>query len=347
MQSVQSSNASAASPKPVVALLLPNDIRSKVFSPDAEERLASMVRIVSPSDDQLTKENIPALLDGAVAAISGWGTPPFPDEVFSSGKELAFIAHSAGSIHRLQVSEAIKNDRIRVSHAAVFIAEAVAEFVLAQILSHLRRPCQQDADLKSGMNASDVRQRNLGRILSAQTVGIIGAGYVGRLVIRLLNAFNAQIVVYDPYLAPERAREMGVEMNGLDDLIAACDIVSLHAPVLPETRHMMGAEQFAKMRDGTLFINTARSALIDETAFLAALEQDRFKAAIDVFDIEPLPIGSPFRSLPNVYLSPHSAGHTIETYFRQGAAAVDEVDRFLKGQPLRYEVTKNMLATMA
>ncbi len=349
MNQAQNDNATApmGSAKPVVALLLPPDIRAKVLSPEAEERLASMVNLVTPAEGQLTTENLPVLLDGTVAAITGWGTPAFPDEVFSSDRKLAFVAHSAGSIHRLQISSAIENGRIRVSHAAVFIAEAVAEFVMAQILSHLRRPHLQDAEMKAGMEWFDIRQRNLGLILSTQAVGIVGAGYVGRLVIRLLKAFDARIVVYDPYLSEERARELGVQMSGLDDLILSCDIVSLHAPVLPETRHMMSAKQFAKLRDGALFINTARAALIDEAAFLAALRQGRFTAAIDVYDTEPLPADSPFRSLENTYLSPHSAGHTIDTYFRQGAAAVDEVGRFLAGQPLHYEVTKTMLATMA
>ncbi|MGI9434071.1 MAG: NAD(P)-dependent oxidoreductase, partial [Geminicoccaceae bacterium] len=140
---------------------------------------------------------------------------------------------------------------------------------------------------------------------------------------------------------------LGVELQALDDLFAKSDIVSLHAPALPETLRMVGAAQFAKLRDGALFINTARAALVDEGAFLDALRQDRFAAAIDVFETEPLQGDSPFRSLPNVSLAPHSAGHTTDTYRRQGAALVEEIERFFNGEKLRYEVTGSMLATMA
>src|SRR3546814_8879828 len=98
---------------------------------------------------------------------------------------------------------------------------------------------------------------------------------------------------------------------------------------------MIGAEQLEKLRDGTIFINTGRSALVDEAALVAALKESRFTAAIDVFDTEPLPADSPFRSLPNAVLPPHAAGHTADTHQRQGATAVEEIGRFLRADPLR------------
>jgi phosphoglycerate dehydrogenase-like enzyme len=229
----------------------------------------------------------------------------------------------------------------------VNIAESVAEFVIAQTLSILREPHRHDAGMKAGEGWLDLRQRYLGRLLGAQTVGLVGAGYVGRLVIGLFRAFGCRLLVSDPYLTAEKAAELGVERASLDEVLSGSDIVSLHAPALPETRHMIGAAQLAQLRDGCLFINTARPALVDEAALLAALRTGRFTAALDVFDQEPLPADSPFRSLPNVVLSPHAAGHSEDSHKRQGTTTVDEIRRFLAGEPLRHRVTPAMLATMA
>jgi phosphoglycerate dehydrogenase-like enzyme len=123
--------------------------------------------------------------------------------------------------------------------------------------------------------------------------------------------------------------------------------VSIHAPSLPSTRGMIGARQLRLMKDGAALINTARGALVDEAALVEALRENRFTAVLDVYETEPLPDDSPLRSLPNAVLAPHAAGHTHETYLRQGSTAVDATLRFLAGEPLRNEVTKAMLPNMA
>jgi phosphoglycerate dehydrogenase-like enzyme len=238
-------------------------------------------------------------------------------------------------------------DGPRVSHAASIIADAVAEFVVSQALLGLRPLHELDRGMKAGEGWSSLRERHLGRLLGACTVGVIGAGYVGRKVIRLVSAFGARVLIADPLLSSTKANALGAELRNVDDLLAESDVVSLHAPVLPETRGMIGASQLAGMRDGALFINTARAVLVDESALLCELQAGRISAALDVFDVEPLPPDSPFRILPNVILSPHAAGHSSDTYRRQGAAMVDEISRYLHSQPLRYEVTATMLATMA
>jgi len=184
-------------------------------------------------------------------------------------------------------------------------------------------------------------------LLGACTIGIVGAGYVGLKVIHLLQAFGSTVLVFDPTVSPARAADLGVELRSLDDLLSSSDIVSLHAPVLPVTRGMIGAAQLARLRDGALFINSARAALVDEADLLSELQSGRINAALDVFETEPLPPDSPFRSLPNVILSPHAAGHTSDTYLRQGMAMVEEVGQYLRGEPLTYEVSAEMLPTMA
>jgi phosphoglycerate dehydrogenase-like enzyme len=177
---------------------------------------------------------------------------------------------------------------------------------------------------------------------------VIGAGHTGRAFIKLLNCVGAKVWVYDPYLTEEGARELNVKrIDSLDHLLESCRIVSLQAPVTDETRHMIAKRELALLPDGALLVNTARSALVDTDALLAELQSGRISAGIDVFDEEPLPVNSPFRKLDNCIISPHLAGHTVETHYRQGAMCVDEVRRFVQGKPLKFAITRKMLATMA
>ncbi len=110
---------------------------------------------------------------------------------------------------------------------------------------------------------------------------------------------------------------------------------------------MLGARELALIQDGAVFVNTARSLVVDQGALLTELQKGRFWAALDVFDKEPLPADSPFRALDNVFLTPHVAGLTIDSYQNLMAQAIDEIDRFFRGEPLAYPVTREMLATMA
>jgi phosphoglycerate dehydrogenase-like enzyme len=151
------------------------------------------------------------------------------------------------------------------------------------------------------------------------------------------------VLVADPYLSDAEAVTLGVERVSLHELLARSTVVSLHAPVLPETVAMIGARELALLPDGALLVNTARSALVDEAALLAALRTGRIDAALDVFDVEPLPVDHPLRRLPNVLLTPHEAAGTVESRRRAGAIVVAEIDRFQRGRPLAHEVRPEQL----
>jgi phosphoglycerate dehydrogenase-like enzyme len=321
-------------------------MRERILSTVAEAELAAKAEIRSPAGSSLTAAELPDLLAGATACITGWGTPPISEAVLAENPQLGLVAHSAGSIRRLVPLPAVERG-LRVSHAAAIIADAVAEFVILQLLLSVRPLHSIDSDMKAGEDWHQIRERRLGQLLGARIVGVVGAGYVGRVVIRLLAAFGCRILAFDPLLSADAAAELGVEQTSLADLFAASDLVTLHAPVLPETRGMIDAGLLRRLPDRAVFVNTARAALVDEAALLEELRTGRISAALDVFEAEPLPAESPFRALPNVLLSPHAAGHTTDTYLQQGQAMVDEIGRYLDGEPLRYEVTPGMLATMA
>lgn len=331
---------------PKVAVLLSPAMREQMLAPETLEQLARFATVVVSQEATLEAAALPELLDGVVACLTGWGTPPLSDELIASLPSLRLVAHTAGSIRRLVSLFAIENG-LQVSHAAAIIADSVAELVISQAILCLRHLHEIDREMKAGGEWGSIRREYPGRLLGSRCVGVVGTGRVGRAVIRLFKAFGCRVLAYDPYLTAEEAEHLGIEAVVLDDLLAQVDVVTLHAPVLPETEKMIDAAQLARLRDGTIFINAARAALVDEEALFQELSSGRIAAALDVFANEPLPIDSRFRSLPNVILSPHTAGHTVDTHLRQGQAMVDEVRRLLWGEPLQYRITASLYDQLA
>jgi phosphoglycerate dehydrogenase-like enzyme len=218
---------------------------------------------------------------------------------------------------------------------------------LLLILLALRRVHQHDRLLKAGAAWEATKPLGVGRELAGSRIGVVGAGYTGRCVIKLLQALQAEVWVADPYMDAERATALGVHKVELPVLLTHCPVVTLQAPPTAETHHMIGARELALLQDGAILVNTARSHLVNQTALLNELRSGRIQAALDVFDEEPLPVDSPFRPLENVILTPHIAGASRQARRRQGQTIVEELQRFLAGEPLRYQVTQAMLATMA
>ncbi len=332
-------------PRPLVTVLIPERWLQRVLSAEATAQLAALAEVRWPAGPYPLAGELPALLSGAAVCLTGWGTPRLTEELLAGLPELKLVAHTAGSVRFLLPADILERG-VRVSHSAAVMAEAVAEHVVAQALLSLQRQHEMDARMRRG-EWYGIRESMPRRLLGARVVGIWGAGRVGREVIRLLRAFGCTILVADPYLDPGAAEGLGAELVSLKELFLRADVVSLHAPLLPETRGVIGAELLTGLRDGAILINAGRGALLDEAALLRELSSGRISAALDVFAEEPLPHDNPFRRLPNVVLSPHVAGHSEETHHGQGQAMVDEVGRFLRGEPLRYEVSPELLAVMA
>lgn len=327
---------------PKVAVLIPEPMRKSILSPNAESDLASFADVVTGA----TAEQLPSVLNGAIACLTGWGTPSLTQDVLDQCPDLRLVAHTAGSIHRLVPPEALKRG-LRISHAAAIIADSVAEIVIGQTLRFLRHLDAIDEQMKSTGGWLDIREAYPGYLLGERVVGIIGTGYVGRKVIQRFKAFGCRILASDPFLTREQASELDVEKVELDELFQSAEIVSLHAPALPETEGMVDTRRLAMLTDGGLLVNMSRGSLVNEGALLDELRSGRLFAVLDVFDEEPLPSDNPLRSAPNVFLSPHAAGHTVDTHLRQGQAMVDEVRRLVQREPLHYEIAVDRLATMA
>ena len=332
--------------RPSVRVLIPPALFAELCDPAVEARLRAVADDIGVPERVATSEALVDLVAGFDAVLTGWQVPPFTAAVLDAAPSLRLIAHAAGSIKHL-LPPIVFERGVAVTHAAAAIAPSVAETCLLLTLLCLRPVHVYDRRLHAGAPWAEVARLPLPSELAAQRVGVIGAGYTGCQFIERLRPFGCEIVVYDPYLSAERARELGVVRAELDDLLRACGIVAVHAPVTPETHHLLGARELALLRDGAALINTARAWVIDQPALLAELRSGRIRGALDVFDPEPLPDESPLRQLDNVILTPHIAGASVQARRRQGQIAVDEIARFFTGETLRYRVTGDMLATMA
>lgn len=331
--------------RPVVTLLLTEATRAMVLSHEAAQRLSAVADVRAAAGGPATWDLL-TLLRGAVACMTGWGTPGLDRGVIDASRDLRLVAHTAGSVRYLLPVDAI-GSRLRVCQAASAIAGSVAEMVVLQILTGLRELHCLDRGLREAADWSDLRRRHPGRLLGALTVGVVGASRTGRAVLRLLRPFGSRLLAYDPYLTPRDADDLGVAAVGLDQLLSESDIVTLHAPLLPDTKGMIGEREIGLLRDGALLINSARAGLVDYDALLRELRTGRIAAALDVFPVEPLPPDSEWRRAPQAIISPHAAGHSIDGHRRQGDEMVAEVERFLRGEPLRHEITRSLLAIMA
>ena len=179
------------------------------------------------------------------------------------------------------------------------------------------------------------------------TIGIIGAGLSGGHFIRLLKQFEVKVLVYDPFLSESKIDEMGAVKVELEQLLKESDVVSIHAPSLPETNNLINERTLKLMKDNAILINTARGSLIDEEALVTELQKGRLWACLDVTQPEPPDVNHPFRTLPNVTLIPHIAGATNNGLHRIGSYIIRELELFVLGELMQGEVNLSRLHTMA
>jgi phosphoglycerate dehydrogenase-like enzyme len=280
---------------------------------------AGLTMRLEPKRGARTSAEMGALVDGAVGAIVS--TDPFDAGVIEACTALRVIARVGVGVDSIDLDAATARG-IAVTITPGANAATVADHTIALMLAALRRIGEHDGSVRrGGWNRTGAHTPWL---LSGSTVGLVGYGQIGRLVADRLAGFDVRVLVNDP-VAPVAGR---CESVGLDALLAASDVISLHAPLLPATRGLIGARELGLMRPEAVLVNTARGGIVDEQALVRALESGRLRAAaLDVFEEEP-PRGSPLLALPNVVLSPHNAGlsiPSIEEMTRRATASVIEV----------------------
>ena len=234
--------------------------------------------------------------------------------------------------------EAARRAGIRLSNVPDYGSDTVADHAASMMLTLLRRlPVYTAAIRRDGWARADM----IGPIpaLSSMTVGLLGAGRIGLLLAKRLQAFGTRILATDPYADPGRMAELGIDLVPIGHLLAESHGVSLHIPATAETRHIIDADALARMRPGAVLVNTARGSLIDQVALTAALREGRLAgAALDVFDPEPLSKDSPLREMDNVVLTPHAGFFSTDSLDALQRMAAEEAARALADQPLKWRI---------
>jgi len=335
--------------RPTALFAMRHENLPRLFSPRAMDRLRGLTEIEAclVVDDFGQPEAARALAATEVL-ITSWGAPPIDQSVLDGAPRLRAVLHAAGTV-RGHVTEACWERGLLVSSAAQANAIPVAEYTLAAILLAGKNAFVLRESFTGSRGAADPdrdrRRETLGN--HHRRVGVIGASRVGRRLLELMRPLDLDVFLSDPYVGPSEAAELGTVLLSLDDLLRSSDIVTVHAPDLPQTRGMLDRRRLALIPDGATLINTSRGALIEADALTDELVSGRLSAVLDVTDPEPLPADSPLYRLPNVFLTPHIAGSVGNELSRIGDAVVAEVERLVNGLPLRHQVSRSDLERVA
>ncbi|HBC89325.1 MAG TPA: glycerate dehydrogenase [Lentisphaeria bacterium] len=315
-----------------------------IYGPEEQKDIVELVDIIaSPQNrDSIAKES--SLLKDIDVIISGWGGPVMNAQFLSSAPNLKAVFYGAGSIRNI-TSDEFWNRRICITSAYAANAIPVAEYTSSVILLSLKSFWRLTRIVRTGKSFPKVRDVS-GAYKS--TVGLVSMGMIGRLVRERLRSSELRVVAFDPFLSSELAGKLGVESVSLDQLFRESDVVSLHTPWLPETEGMITGRHFESMKTGATFINSARGAVVRETEMVEVLNRRQdLTAILDVTYPEPPGNDSPLYTLPNVVLTPHIAGSMGLECRRMGRYMVEELRRYLAGQQLKWNITKEMAKNAA
>lgn len=330
--------------RPRILLAVDEPELSAFFPADARQELEELGRVrVATTSALQDLDAFRKALAGVEILVAAWRFPCLSAERLAHAPRLRFVAYAASSLRSITGPDFWQRG-IPISQAGDAMAPAVAELALTYSLALLRRIPRLDHNLRSDGwdRARDIPRA---RELRGARVTVIGASRTGRAYIAAVRALGAEVRVYDPYLPP--GDELAPYAADLATLLPRTDVLSIHAPGIPETRHLIDARALALLPDGAAIVNTARASIVDLDALYAEVSSGRLDAAMDVFDTEPLEPRDRWTRLPNVLVSPHVAGATRESRARAGRIVLDEIRRHLDGRPLEHAVAPAALARMA
>jgi glyoxylate reductase len=253
-------------------------------------------------------------------------------ELMDGCPRLRIIANMAVGYDNVNPGDAASRG-IWLTNTPGVLAQTTADFAFSLMLSAARNVTASDRDTRAGGWKTWSPTAFLGPDIHGATLGIVGLGEIGEQVARRARGFEMRLLYASRSRKPALEADMGIAWRSLDDLLAEADFVSMHVPLTPETRHMMGAAQFARMKPSAIFVNTARGTVIDQDALVAALRAGQVAgAALDVTDPEPLPLDHPLFGFPNVVITPHIASASLPTRSRMAEMAAENIIAVLAGQ---------------
>ncbi len=287
-------------------------------------------------DDLITAEGQDAeLLAGLFLPVSS--------KVFDAMPKLRIAGVSRAGLENVNVKEATKRG-ILVFNIEGRNAEAVSDFAIGMMLSECRNIARAHYAIKSGTWRKEFSNSDWVPELKGKNIGLVGFGYIGRLMAQKLAGFGVNVLVYDPFLKPEDVKAAGGTLVDKETLFKEADFISLHARMSAATKNLVGEAELALMKPTAYLINTARAGLIDEPALIKTLQEGRIAgAALDVFLDEPIQPGSPFLSLDNVTLTTHIAGTTKEALTRSPEILMEDIYKLLSGGKPRFVINKEVL----
>lgn len=286
-----------------------------------------------------SEEEIIALAQDADAVLNCYAK--MTARVIENLKRCRIIARYGIGVDNVDLAAATKA-RILVTNVPDYCIDEVSDHALALLLALARRVAAADAAVKAG--AWDVVAHAGIRRLRGRTLGLLGFGKIAKALASKVRPLGMKVMAYDPYLAPEEIGRLGAEAAGLEKLLAEADAVSIHVPLSPETRNLIGERELARMKPAAFLINTSRGGIVNEEALAAALKETRLGgAALDVLSVEPPPADHPLYGAPNVILTPHLAFYSRESVIELQTKAAEEVARALRGEPPRSPVNPEVL----
>lgn len=263
------------------------------------------------------------------------------EKILEAAEKLKMIQTPAVGFERIAV-DAATNKGILVCNTVGSNAESVAELAWGLILGLARQIPGADRLMREGKWERFAPEKHT--LLWGKTLGIVGFGSIGRQVgMQGRLAFNMNLIVSDPFITPDVIMNLGGRPVSLDFLMRESDFVSVHVPLTPATKHLIGERELRLMKPSAFLVNTSRGAVINELALINCLQEDVIRGAgLEVFEIEPLPVDSPLRKMDNVIMTPHQGG-APEAFTRMFEAAVENVERFLRGERPMYVQNSEIL----
>lgn len=252
------------------------------------------------------------------------------EAVFETAKRLRCVARHGVGVDNIDVEAATKR-KLPVCFAPGANTESVAEHAILLMLAVGKRTCYLNREVRQG-RWWDLRTLEFFE-LKGKSLGLLGFGRIGSRVAELALAFGMRVFAFDPWVSPEEMKKRGVVPLGQEELLQSCDIISLHLPLLPESKKFLGAKEFKMMKEGAVLINTGRGGLVDEEALFSALKSGRlFGAGLDVTDPEPPSAQNPLLGLDKVIFSPHMAAHSTTSMRNMAVFAAEQVVKVLRGE---------------
>lgn len=316
------------------------------FTPQMKERLEKLGDVkYNTLSRQFTVDELKSELSEIDIVIAGWGTHAYSKEILDCAPKLKLIAYTGGSIVPLMSDDGELEKRgIQIHSGNKIFAISVAEAAVCYMLVAQRKLTEIVSEV---INEGWLLTRRYTEGLYGKTIGLVGFGMIAKETAKLLKPFNVNILVYSSHLRQETADEYGVKIADLDELCEKSDIISIHAGLTAENYHLINEPLLKKMKDGALIVNTARGAVIDESAMTQELKTGRIRAILDVFETEPVPADSELRGRNNVIIVPHQGGPTLDMRECVTKGLLDDIEKYINGTPsyehrISYEYGKRM-----